>query len=374
MAGEPVIPVMRPWLGPEEAAAAADAVASGWVAQGPRVKAFEDAFADRVGAEHAVAVSSCTAGLHLALVALDLEPGAEVVVPSLSFIASANAPRYVGAEPVFADVDPVTQNLTVKSVEAVLTPRTRAVMVVHQAGMPADLTELRALCGRHDLALVEDAACAIGSTHLGAPIGAGSPFVVFSFHPRKILTTGEGGMITTPDAAVADRLRALRQHGMNVSAFDRHRSGHVVLEQYVETGFNYRMTDIQAAIGLVQLTKLDAIIERRRELADRYAELLAGHGFGLPTDPPWGTTNHQSYVVRLHGDVDRNAVLAHLLAHGVSARRGIMAAHREPAFCDHPHGPLPATEQLTDHSLILPLFHEMTTDDLQQVVAAISCA
>ncbi|MCI3241952.1 DegT/DnrJ/EryC1/StrS family aminotransferase [Streptomyces spinosisporus] len=368
------IPVMIPWLGEEEAAAASEAVLSGWVAQGPRVAAFEKAFAERVGAEHAVAVSSCTTALHLSLVALGLGAGDEVVVPSLSFIATANAVRYVGAEPVFADVDPATGNLTPATVDAVRTPRTKAVLAVHQGGVPADVHALRAACADRELALVEDAACAIGSTVGGKPVGHGALLAAWSFHPRKLVTTGEGGMVTTDDADWAARLRRLREHGMNASAAERHASDRPVLESYLEVGFNYRMTDVQAAIGLVQLGKLDTMIARRRELAARYAELLHDvPGLTPVCDPAHGQSNFQSYWVLLAEDfpVGRDDLLAVLAAAGVSARRGIMAAHLEPAYADHPHAPLPVTERLTRDSLILPLFHTMTEAQQDRVVAVL---
>src|SRR5215467_431361 len=262
-----MIPVMRPWLGQEEAAAAAEAVASGWIAQGPRVREFEEAFATAVGAPHAVAVSSCTAALHLALIAAGIAPGDEVIVPSLSFIATANAVRYVGAQPVFADVDLVTQNLVPETVESHLTGRTRAVILVDQAGVPADLDAMRALCEPRGITVIEDAACAAGSVYRGRPVGAGANLATFSFHPRKLLTTGEGGMLVTPDEGVADRLRRLREHGMDISAAARHASRQPVIEHYLEVGFNFRMTDVQAAIGLVQLGKLGQLIARRRVLA-----------------------------------------------------------------------------------------------------------
>ncbi|MFJ2237386.1 DegT/DnrJ/EryC1/StrS family aminotransferase [Streptomyces sp. NPDC087859] len=368
------IPVMIPWLGEEEAKAASDAVLSGWVAQGPRVAAFERAFAERVGAEHAVAVSSCTTALHLALVALGLGPGDEVVVPSLSFIATANAVRYVGAEPVFADVDLATGNLTPATVDAVRTPRTQAVLAVHQGGVPADVHALRAACADWDLPLVEDAACAIGSTVGGKPVGHGALIAAWSFHPRKLVTTGEGGMVTTDDAEWAARLRRLREHGMNASAADRHASDKPVLESYLEVGYNYRMTDVQAAIGLVQLGKLDAMIARRRELASRYHELLRGvTGLTPVRDPAHGQSNFQSYWVLLDGDfpVGRDDLLAALSEAGVSARRGIMASHLEPAYAGHPGVPLPVTERITRDSLILPLFHTMTEAQQDRVVAAL---
>jgi dTDP-4-amino-4,6-dideoxygalactose transaminase len=371
-----VISVMRPWLGSEEAAAVEEVLASGWVAQGPRVAAFEAAVATALGTAHGVATTSCTTALHLALHALGIGPGHEVVVPSLSFIATTNAPRYVGARPVFADVDPDTQNLTPETVERALGPATRAVIVVHQAGMPADIDAIAAVCEPRGVAIVEDAACAIGSTYRGRPIGAGS-LVALSFHPRKLLTTGEGGMLLTGDAALAARLRRLREHGMAVSAHDRHASGTVVVEAYEELGFNYRMTDLQAAVGLVQLRKLDAMVAERRRLADDYRELLGEvPGLILPGDPPYGTTNYQSYVVRLDDGlpVDRDAVMQELLDQGISTRRGIMAAHLEPACADLPAPELPVTELLTRRSLILPLFHGMEPTHVERVASTLSRA
>jgi dTDP-4-amino-4,6-dideoxygalactose transaminase len=372
-----VIPVIKPWLGAEEAQAAADAVASGWVAQGPRVAEFEAAFAATVKAGHGVAVSSCTAALHLALIVAGAGPGDEVVVPSMSFIATANAVRHAGAVPVFADIDPATLNLTPDSIAAVLTERTRAVILVDQAGIPADLSAVRRLCDPLGITVIEDAACAAGSTYHGQPVGSGAELAAFSFHPRKLVTTGEGGMVTTPDEAVAARLRMLREHGMNVSAADRHRSAQPIIEHYVESGFNYRMTDIQAAIGLVQLRKLERMVTRRRELAGRYQRLLSSvPGLELARDPGHGTTNYQSFWLALPADfpVSRDELLGILATAGISARRGIMAAHLEPAYAGHPHAPLPETERLTASSLVLPLFHDMTESEQDEVVTVIEGA
>jgi dTDP-4-amino-4,6-dideoxygalactose transaminase len=371
------IPVMRPWLGEEEAAAAAEAVASGWVAQGPRVAQFEQAFAAFTGVGHAVAVSSCTAALHLAMLAAGIGPGDEVVVPSLSFIATANAVRYVGADVVFADVDAATLNLVPETVAPVLTERTKAVILVDQAGVPADLEAMRKLCEPRGIVIVEDAACAAGSRYQGRPVGAGAALAAFSFHPRKLLTTGEGGMIVTPDADVATRLRRLREHGMDVSAAQRHASKQPVIEHYLETGYNYRMTDIQAAVGLVQLAKLGRMVERRREFAARYQQALADiPGLRTIQDPEYGSTNYQSFWVQLPDGfpVSRDDLLQILADEGISARRGIMASHAEPAYHDLPERPLPVTDAITGSSLILPLFHQMTLDEQDLVISVFRAA
>ncbi|MFC8454685.1 DegT/DnrJ/EryC1/StrS family aminotransferase [Kitasatospora sp. NPDC057223] len=373
------IPVMLPWLGEEEAEAAAEAVRSGWVAQGPRVAAFERAFAEHLGVPHAVAVSSCTTALHLALLVAGVGPGDEVVVPSFSFIATANAVGYLGATPVFADVDETTGNLTAASVEPLLTGRTKAVVAVDQGGVPVDLDALRTLADPRGITVVEDAACGAGSLYRGRPVGSTAELAAWSFHPRKLLTTGEGGMVTCQDGELAARLRRLREHGMSVSAADRHAAtgGASLLETYDEIGFNYRMTDIQAAVGLVQLRKLPAMVARRRELADRYRTLLAGAAPGarLVADPPHGTGNHQSCWLLLPGGApDRAGLLARLAADGVSARRGIMAAHLEAPYKGTARVPLPATELLTARSIVLPLYHALTEAQQDRVVAALGAA
>jgi dTDP-4-amino-4,6-dideoxygalactose transaminase len=369
------IPIIQPWLGDEEVDAAATAIRSGWIAQGPNVAAVEREFAALVGAVDAVAVSSCTTALHLALVVLGIGPGDDVIVPSLSFIATTNAVRYVGATPVFADVDVVTGNVTPETVASAFTPATAAVIVVDQAGMPADVAGIRTLCEARGVSVVEDAACAIGSTHRGRLVGSGAQFVAFSFHPRKLVTCGEGGMLTVDDPDVAARLRRLREHGMSVSAADRHRAdrsaGDLVFEEYQETGFNYRMTDVQAAILRVQLGRLKEMVERRRLLAARYhAAIDEIVGLRAVCDPPDGTTNYQSFWVLIDErfGVSRNEVMARCLERGISTRRGIMAAHLEPACASFVTGPLPATETITHRSVILPLYHSMTEGDQDRVI------
>ena len=364
------IPLTTPYLGEEEVEAAAEAIRSGWVAQGPRVAEFEAGFAEAVGAMEGVAVSSATAGLHLAMISLGIGPGDEVVVPSLSFIASANAPRYVGATPVFADVDPKTFNLTAGTIEQVISDRTRAIIVVHQLGMPADIQAIRSLCEARGIEVVEDAACAIGSTYRGEPIGSHSGHVIFSLHPRKLLTTGEGGMITT-SSGLAARLRRLRQHGMTASGFERSRADRVIVEEYIEEGYNYRLTDIQAAIGIVQLGRLDEIVEQRRKQAAFYTHSFDGlRGITTPADPSYGTTNHQSFWIRVDDDASttRDGLIASLGARGIAAKPALMAAHLEPTFSGHPHAPLPVTEQIHRDGLVIPLFHGMSDQQLSTVV------
>jgi dTDP-4-amino-4,6-dideoxygalactose transaminase len=370
-----MIPVMKPWVDEAEAMAVADVVRSGWLAQGARVAEFEETFAAMLGDDaKGVAVSSCTTALHLALHLLGVEPGDEVVVPSFSFVATTNCVRYVGATPVFADVEPHDGNLSAATVERVLTTRTRAVVVVDQGGMPADLAPLKELCDRRGIHVVEDAACAAGSLYRGTPVGSGSLLAAWSFHPRKLLTTGEGGMLTTSNAGLAERAHRLREHGMSISAAARHASRQPVIEEYLEVGFNYRMTDIQAAVGLVQLEKLDEMVRRRRELAAAYQALLADVPcLRTVRDPEWGASNFQSFWVELDEGfpLGRNDLLASLAEQGVSARAGIMAAHRQPAWAGHPHGDLSITERLTDNTLILPLFHTMTDAEQERVVAGI---
>lgn len=371
------INVMQPWLGEEEVAAVAEVLRSGWVAQGPRVAAFETAFAQSQQVEHAVAVSNCTTALHLALVVTGVGAGDEVVVPSFSFIATANAPTYVGATPVFADVDATTGNLTAETVAAVVTSRTRAVIAVDQGGVPLDLRAIREWCDPRGIVVIEDAACAAGSTAHGRPVGAGAEIAAWSFHPRKLLTTGEGGMLTTSRPEWAARARRLREHAMSVSAADRHASVLASPETFDEVGFNFRMTDLQAAVGLVQLGRLPAMVARRRELAATYAAAVADlPGLRMVADPTWGTTNFQSCWLEVLPEhpLDREELMMHLAETGISARRGIMAAHRQPAHRSRTHVPLPVTERLNDQTLILPLFHQMTVAEQERVVDALGSA
>ncbi len=373
------INVMQPWLGPEEIDAVARVIESGWVAQGPKVAEFEQEFARVQQAEYAVATSSCTTALHLALLVAGVGPDDDVVVPSFSFIATANAAVYVGARPVFADVDPATGNLTPETIEQALTTSTRAVIVVDQGGVPVDLGPIRALCDPRGIVVIEDAACGAGSTYRGRPVGAGAEIAAWSFHPRKIVTTGEGGMLTTSRPDWADRARRLREHGMSVSAAARHASVLPAAEEYLEVGFNFRMTDLQAAVGLVQLARLPEVVRRRRAIAAGYATAVAEiPGLRAVADPEWGECNFQSFWVEVGPEfpLDREGLIAHLAAADISARRGIMASHRQLAYagCDTGSVGLPATERLTDSTLILPVYHQMTDADQARVVEALRSA
>lgn len=387
------IPIAKPWLGEAEAEAAKRPIMSGWVTQGPEVAAFEQEFAAYVGATHACAVSNCTTALHLALLAVGVQSEDEVITVSHSYIATANSIRYCGATPVFVDIEPQTFNINPVLIEDAISDRTRAILVVHQMGMPCDLKAILDIAHRYELPVIEDAACAIGSEILwdgqwekiGKPHG---DIVCFSFHPRKVITTGDGGMLATTNSEWDRQFRLWRQHGMSVADTVRHGAKQVIFESYPILGYNYRMTDIQAAVGREQLKRLPEIVERRRYLAERYGEMLADvPGLKLPTEPAWARSNWQSYCVRLPEKRDQRQVMQAMLDAGISTRRGIMCAHREVAYeheiwscgnereachcgkgrCDR----LYESEQAQEHAIVLPLFHHMTEQEQDRVIEAL---
>ena len=294
-----MIYIAKPYLTQDEAQAAYDTILTGWITQGPRVAEFEQKFAEYTGAKYAVALSNCTTALHLAMIVAGVGEGDEVICPSMSYIATANCIKYVGATPVFAEVNPVTYNIDVADAERKITSKTKAILIVHQIGMPADIDAFKELCDRKGLKLIEDAACAAGSSYKGGKIGSHSDLVCFSFHPRKVISTGDGGMVTTNNEAYYNRMRLLRQHGMSINDRVRHESTKVVIEDHVEVGYNYRLTDIQAAVGIKQLEKLDWIVAERRKIWSKYDEALKDIPFlRLPSEPEGYFTNAQKEALR----------------------------------------------------------------------------
>jgi len=390
------IPIVRPELGEAEVEAVSAVIRSGWVAQGPEVAAFESELASAVGAPHAVAVSSCTAALELCLRSLGVGLGDDVVTVSHSFIATANAVVAVGARPIFVDIDPATYGMDPSLLEVALTPKTRAILCVHQLGFPCHLPAILDIAKRRAIPVIEDAACAIGSEiqiadtwqAIGRPHGL---LACFSFHPRKVITTGDGGMITTANEALAGRLRQLRQHAMSVSSTIRHDSQRVVFESFSEPAYNFRMTDMQAAMGRTQLARLPQTIATRRALAERYRVALDEHPvLAPPHELSWMRANFQSYPLRIRRNarLSQVEIMQHLLGRGVASRRGVGNAHAEPAYASTPWscGPEPCdaelhregrclrlrhSEEARDQTIMIPLFHGMTEAEQDHVVAAL---
>jgi len=375
------IPIAKPILDEREVDAVRRVILSGWVTQGPEVAAFEREFATYVGAPHACAVSNCTTALHLALLASGVSAGDEVITVSHSFIATANVIRYCGATPVFVDIEAGSYNIDPAQIEPAITARTKAILCVHQLGMPCDLASIIEIGRRHGIPVIEDAACAIGSEILwnGQWEKIGKPhadIACFSFHPRKVITTGDGGMITTANPEFDRKFRLWRQHSMSVPDTVRHGAREVIFESYPEVGFNYRMTDMQAAVGRVQLTRLSSIVEERRQVAQQYAQRLKViEGVTAPSEPAWARTNWQSYCVELAPSHDQRAVMQWMLDNGVSTRRGVMNSHLEPPYSSRAdRRRLARSESAQRRGVILPLVPAMSASQVQGICDALATA
>lgn len=364
-----MIPIAKPYLSVDEAQAAYDTILSGWITQGPKVAEFEEKFAEYTGAKYAIATSNCTTALHLAMLVGGVKEGDEVICPSMSYIATANCIKYVGATPVFAEVED-DYNIDIEDVISKITSKTKAILIVHQIGLPANIDEFQKLCIERNLLLIEDAACAIGSAYKGNKIGSHSDLVCFSFHPRKVISTGDGGMITTNNPAYSERIKLLRQHCMSVSDSVRHKSSKIIFEDHLDIGYNYRMTDIQASVGIKQLEKLDWIIEERQKIAQKYLKgLEIIDCIRLPKisiDKYWNVQSFSIYLLE-NCKISRNDLMQQLFEKGISSRRGVMTSHRETAYAENKIQ-LPRSEDLADRSIIIPLYVPMKEEDIDYVI------
>ena len=357
LSGIEQIAFSRPFMDEAEATAAAEVVRGHWIVGGPKLAEFERRYAALCGAKHAIGVSSWTTGAFLVLHAWGIGPGDEVIVPSLTFIASVNVIVHAGAVPVFADVDPRTWNIDPADVERKVTSRTKVITPIDEIGLPSDVDRINEIARDCGARVLEDAACAFASHNQERPVGTLAEVTVFSLHARKVVSTGEGGMIATDDPELAQRLRMLRHQGMSLSDYARRNASPVAFETYPEVGFNFRITDIQAAIGLAQLDKLSTILRERRRVAECYNDYLRDHPVFVPPHVPDGLEpNWQSYQIGLRAPYRdrRNALMEWLFERGIPTRRGVMASHLEPPYRNR-HAGVPHTEAAAAGTLQLPM-------------------
>jgi perosamine synthetase len=372
------IQISLPSTGEEEWQAAREPLMSGWLTQGPKVAQFEKDFAKRHAVEHALATTSCTTGLHLILAAMDIGPGDEVIVPSFTWVATANVVLYCGATPVLADVDRSTYNIDPADVARRVTPRTKAVIAVHLFGLCADMDALRKVIPAH-IPIIEDAACASGASYKGVAAGGLGLAAAFSFHPRKSITTGEGGMVTTRDAALADRANMLRNHGASISEEQRHKGPRpYLLAEFNLLGFNYRMTDLQGAVGVAQLAKLDRYIAERDQWARWYMQELAEIPWlRMPQLPPGGIHAWQAFVTYVdpaRAPKPRNEIMEILQQRGISTRPGTHAIHMLGYYRERyglKTSDLPGAADCDANTMAIPLHNRMDADDYRYVVDAL---
>jgi dTDP-4-amino-4,6-dideoxygalactose transaminase len=376
---ELLVPFHRATIGEEEVLAVSEVLRSGWLTMGARTQEFERQFAKYVGAQHAVAVSSCTAALHLALEAIGLRPGDEVLLPATTFTATAEAVIYLGGRPVLVDIEPSTMNLDPEDAARRLTPRTRAILPVHMAGQPCDLAAIHTLAAEHGLRVIEDAAHALPATYRGQLVGSISEFTAFSFYATKTLTTGEGGMVTTSNAAAAERMRMMRLHGIARDAWKRYSAEGSWRYEVMEAGYKYNFTDLQAAIGLVQLSKCSAMLEARRRVAERYSAGLEGvEEIEIPAVQPDRKSAWHLFILRLRLDrleIDRDQFIEELKERGIGSSVHFIPLHLHPFYqrkFSYRPGDFPKAEAEYRRCISLPIFPTMQEEEIDQVIVALT--
>lgn len=369
-----LIPLSKPYITKEDEQAVAETVHSGWILQGPKVEAFEETLKQYLNIPYAVACSNCTSGLHMALSIMGIGRDDEVIVPSYSYIATTNCVVHAQATPVFAEIDPYTFNLDPSDVEKRITKKTKAIIVVNQIGLCADWDAFHALAKKYNLLLLEDAACGLGSRYKGKQAGSFGDISVFSFHPRKAITTAEGGLFVTHKKQWADTAKRMRAHGANISVSERNNSKQVILEEFPIIGYNYRMSDIHASLGLSQFKKLDYIMERRQYIAKKYTQAFQKHKHIIPPIQPDGYHHtYQTYQIRLQGLTHkRKDIMQYILDHGIVVRQGIPSAHlQKPYRLMYPNLSLPITEQASRETICLPIFTTMTDHEINTVIETV---